>query len=79
MSKVHEVSYVEERLAEIRAAMGTIGQTKPPKRTKAEAIRSRLKNHRKLAAAQSNAVLERKTTARIERFVELARKIASVR
>lgn len=69
------MSYVKERLAEIRAAMGPIGHTKPPKRTQAQAIRSRLKNQRKLAATQSNAVLERETTARIERFVELAQQL----
>lgn len=46
--------------------------TKPPKRTTAQAIRARLKANRKLAAHHAKSILERETTGRLERFVELA-------
>lgn len=72
----YKVSYVEERLAEIRASMSSDIPTKPPKRAKAKAISARLKNHRKNAAAQSEAMLEREATTRIERFIELAHQLS---
>ena len=66
------MSYVEERLAEIRAAMQPTQRTKPPKRTTAQAIRARLKAQRQLASQHVNSILEREAASRIERFVELA-------
>jgi hypothetical protein len=70
------VSYVEDRLAEIRASMSPVSLTKPPKRSKAKAISARLRSQRKLVAAQSEAMLEREAAARIDRFMELAQQLS---
>jgi hypothetical protein len=70
------VSYVEDRLAEIRASMGSDIRTKPPKRSRAKAISDRLKNRRAIAASHSEATLEREAAARIDRFVELAQQLS---
>lgn len=75
-SKAHKVSYVEDRLAEIRASMGSDVRTKPPKRSKAKAISDRLKNRRAIAASHSESTLEREAAARIDRFVELAQQLS---
>jgi hypothetical protein len=56
--------------------MGSDVRTKPPRRSKAKAISTRLGNQRKLAAAQSGVLLEREATARIDRFVELAQQLS---
>lgn len=69
------MSYVEDRLAEIRSSMSSDIRTKPPKR-KAKAISARLKNRRAVAATQSEAMLEREAGARVERFVELAQQLS---
>jgi hypothetical protein len=66
------VSYVEERLAEIRAAIKPAQKTKLPKQTTAQAIRARLKAQRKLATQHAISILERDAASRLDRFVELA-------
>lgn len=56
--------------------MGSDIRTKPPKRSKAKAISTRLKSHRKIAGTRPESMLEREAAARIDRFVELAQQLS---
>lgn len=66
------MSYVKERLAEIRAAIGPA--VKPPK-AKSKAIRSRLKANRAIAAANRIPSPFDRDTPRLDRFAELAHQL----
>jgi hypothetical protein len=71
---VREVSYVEERLAEIRATTGSPDNLPSSKHSKIKAIRKRLITQRKIVAI-SNVIIEGETPSRIEHFVELAQQL----
>lgn len=71
------MSYVDERLAEIRAAIGEVAPNKSAPKAKAKAIRQRLTSQRKLARSQMKNSLATpdRDVVRLDRFDELAEQL----